>query len=69
MKKIWLIIVYILWGLLWLRLIFYSVLSFTSCNNDIVEESDNTLIFSWNLREDADLFYTIKWTSEWSGWR
>lgn len=26
-------------------------------------------IFSWNLREDADLFYTIKWTPEWSGWK
>ena len=69
MRKIWLSIIYIIWGILWLGLIVYWILSLTCCSNDIVEESEDVLIFSWNLREDADLFYTIKWTPEWSGWR
>ena len=51
--------------ILWILAIILS-----GCNPISIENKNNDeVIFSWNLREDADLFYAIRWIPEWSGWR
>ncbi len=67
MKKIWLIILSLLWLGLVIYWIWFLLLSSTSCDNNTVEESE--IIFSWNLRTDYELSCIIKQASEWSWWR
>ena len=67
MKKIWLIILSLLWLGLLVYWIWFLLLSSTSCDNNAVEESE--IIFSWNLRTDYELSCIVKQTPEWSGRR
>lgn len=67
MKKIWLIILFLLWLGLVIYWIWFLLLSSTSWDKNPAEESE--IIFSWNLRTDYELSCVIKQTTEWSGWR
>ena len=42
----------------------------SGCNHVTIENKNNDeILFSWNLRNDYELVYTLKWTPEWSLWK
>jgi len=49
---------------LWILTIILS-----GCNPIVKNENNNQIFFSWNLREDYELSYTLKWIPEWSWWK
>ena len=48
-----------------LAIVFLSSLFLTWCNTTT---ENNELFFSWSLRDDYGLTYTIKWIPQWSWW-